>query len=501
MVLRAAALENAFPTLGQASVFPDSWPSGQVPYLFGQAFTRYIADTYGREKLAEISTVYSGRWFPFLVNSTGRKVLQADYKDLWREWQMGLDARYARQRDEFSAKGLTRSTPLTNRGFMNTNPAYSPDGALIAYAVGYGDEYPGIYLARSDGSGEKKIIENVFPGSASGTSLAWDREGKKLYYTKIEIIRNTGYYNDLYSYDLASRREVRLTEGLRARDPALSPDGTRLLFVLNRMAMTRLVMVDLTKGSKGPAGEKDILPLTPWGTEQYETPCFSPDGSRIAVGIWQAGGYRDIRLLDPSGGLLEDITHDRAVDVGPVWSADGKYLYFSSDRSGIFNIYAWETDTKKLFPVTNVLGGAFSPSPSPDGKTLAFASYSSRGYDIHTVAIDPAAGKPAEPYADPYPRRTMRRSPSKEPPVPTAPSRRSIPGSGFPGSATATRAGPWWARSPSAWMPSSATSTPPRCSMDRRTAGSGTGSIISTTAFIRRFISMHRTTTQRTRTF
>jgi Tol biopolymer transport system component len=411
MVIRTAALENAFPSLGQASVYPDSWPSGQVPYLFGQAFTRYIAEKYGREKLAEISTVYSGRWFPFLVTSTGRKVLNADYEDLWNEWQNGLAAQYGKQREELAAKGLTRSTPLTKRGFMNTNPAYSPDGSQIAYAVGYGDEYPGIYLARSDGSKETKLTENVFPGSASGTSLAWDREGKKLYYTKIEIIRNTGYYNDLYSYDLASRREVRLTKGLRARDPQPSPDGTKLLFVMNKMGITRLAMLDLAKGRTDPADEKDIIVLTPWGAEQYETPCFSPDGNRIAVGLWQPGGFRDIRLIDPSGNVLEDITHDKAIDVGPAWSLDGKYLYFSSDRSGIFNIYAYELDTKKLFQVTNVLGGAFSPSTSPDGKTLAFASYSSRGYDVHTMTLDQAAWKPAEPYTDHYPSASYAEKP------------------------------------------------------------------------------------------
>ncbi|MEK6744632.1 MAG: BamA/TamA family outer membrane protein [Nitrospirota bacterium] len=411
MVIRTAALENAFPSLGQVSVFPDSWPSGQVPYLFGQAFTRYFEERYGREKLAEISTVYSGRWFPFLVTSTGRKVLSADYQDLWNEWQKGLEANYGKQRDELTAKGLTRSTPLTARGFMNTNPAYSPDGTRIAYAVGRGDEYPGIYLARPDGSGETKLTENVFPGSASGSSLAWDREGAKLYYTKIEITRNTGYYNDLYFHDVASAREVRLTKGLRARDPHPSPDGTRLLFVMNRMGMTRLAMLDLAKAGSGPATEKDITFLTPWGPEQYETPCFSPDGSRIAVGIWQPGGYRDIRLIDPSGSVLEDITHDKAIDVGPAWSRDGKYLYFSSDRSGIFNIYAYEPETKNLFQVTNVLGGAFSPAPSPDGKTLAFASYSSTGYDVHTMSLDREAWKPAEPYTDRYPSPSYAEKP------------------------------------------------------------------------------------------
>jgi Tol biopolymer transport system component len=403
MVLRSAVLENAFPDLGQTSVFPDSWPSGQVPYLFGEAFTRHIAEKYGREKLAEISTVYSSRWFPFLVTSTGRKVLNADYQDLWNEWLAGLVVQYGRQRDELASKGLTRSTPLTRKGFVSTSPAFSPDGETIAFSVVEGDEYPGIYLSRTDGGTAKKIAENVFPVSASGTELAWSADGKRLYYTKIEITRNTGYYDDLYYYDLQTETEVRLTKGLRARDPHPSPDGTKLVFVMNRMGMTRLAVLDLAKGSSEPITEKDTTPLTPWSAEQYETPCFSPNGSRIAVGIWQSGGYRDIRLLDPSGKILEDITHDRAIDVGPAWSRDGKYLYFSSDRSGIFNIYAYEPATKKFFQVTNVLGGAFSPSLSADGHTLAFAFYSSRGYDVHTMINDPTAWRPAEPYADRYP--------------------------------------------------------------------------------------------------
>ena len=122
MVLRAAVLENAFPSLGQASVFPDSWPSGQVPYLFGQAFTRYIAETYGREKLAEISTVYSGRWFPFLVNSTGRKVLKADYENLWTEWQIGLGARYRKQQNELAAKGTDPVDAAHQQGIHEHEP-------------------------------------------------------------------------------------------------------------------------------------------------------------------------------------------------------------------------------------------------------------------------------------------------------------------------------------------------------------------------------------------
>jgi sugar lactone lactonase YvrE len=403
MEIRTAVLENAFPDLGQASVFPDSWPAGDLPYLFGEGFTRFIADKYGREKLAEVSLVYSSRKFPFLVRSTGERVLNEEYGYLWNEWRSELENRYGKQRDELSSKGLTASTPLTRKGFVTANPAFSPDGTKIAFGVVQGDEYPCMYLVDADGSNAKKIAENVFPSSASGTVLSWSADGKRLYYTKIEIIRNTDYYDDLYYYDLTRKREVRLTKGLRARDPHPSPDGRALVFVMNRMGMTRLVVLDLSAAGQRPLEEKDITLLTGWSAEQYETPRWSPDGKTIAAGIWRPGGYRDIVLLDPAGKVIEDITHDRAVDLGPAWSADGRYIYFSSDRSGIFNIYAFEPGTKQLLQVTNVLGGAFSPSPSPDNKTLAFTSYSSRGYDIHRMGLEPSAWKPAGPYEDRYP--------------------------------------------------------------------------------------------------
>lgn len=77
------------------------------------------------------------------------------------------------------------------------------------------------------------------------------------------------------------------------------------------------------------------------------------------------------------------------MDIGPSWSPDGEYVFFSSDRSGIFNLYAFSVEEKRLYQVTDVIGGAFDPSVSPDGKKIAFISYSSRGYDISLMDINP----------------------------------------------------------------------------------------------------------------
>jgi hypothetical protein len=111
-------------------------------------------------------------------------------------------------------------------------------------------------------------------------------------------------------------------------------------------------------------------------------------------------------------------------------------IYFSSDRTGIFNLYAYEVATKKLYQVTNVLGGAFTPAPSPDGKTLVFSSYSSKGYDLHLRLLQPASWTAAEPYKDPYPVVTYADKPvetktSSYNPLPTLAPRYWFPWYGY----------------------------------------------------------------------
>jgi hypothetical protein len=180
------------------------------------------------------------------------------------------------------------------------------------------------------------------------------------------------------------------------------------------------------EGRRTPAGEADVVPVTDWSEDQYETPRWSPDGRTIALGLWRKGGFRDILIIDAAGNVLDEVTNDHAVDSGPAWGPDG-VLYFSSDRTGIFNIHAYDTMTREVRQVTNVLGGAFSPSVSPDGRTLAFASYSSAGYDIHALALDPAGWRTAAPAVATAPAATYDERPVEAAARPYSPLSTSYP--------------------------------------------------------------------------
>ena len=131
---------------------------------------------------------------------------------------------------------------------------------------------------------------------------------------------------------------------------------------------------------------------------------WSPSGKRIAYWALQAGsGQRDIWSIPAGGGEAVRVTNDEAVDWNPVWSPDGKYLYFASDRGGSMNFWRVEVDESS----GEVQGGpesVLTPSVysqhlsfSRDGKRLAYVQ-KSETRNLQRTAFDPvrevATGQP-----------------------------------------------------------------------------------------------------------
>src|SRR5207302_10129952 len=86
------------------------------------------------------------------------------------------------------------------------------------------------------------------------------------------------------------------------------------------------------------AGAPRVIFEDPSG-EPVDSPRISPDGARVAF-LHHRDGSWDLRVIGRDGSDLRDVTHDRALDRDPAWTADGKWLLFSSDRTGVYNVYA-----------------------------------------------------------------------------------------------------------------------------------------------------------------
>jgi hypothetical protein len=194
-------------------------------------------------------------------------------------------------------------------------------------------------------------------------------------------------------WDRALHQKRRLTEGARAWNPALSPDGKLVAFEMtgNSSRGLGLMRTDATGDAAGTI--ETLIPVA--NMEHVYTPTWSPDGNTLAFSWWRKSGHRDIYTMDLKTRTITAITDDRAYDLEPRYSPDGTILYFVSDRTGVYNLYAYEFATKKVWQCTNVVDGVFDPAISPDGKTVAFVGFRALGYDLETAALDRATWREA----------------------------------------------------------------------------------------------------------
>ena len=378
MLLRMAILEDRFPTLDQAAGQLDSWPNGQVSYLFGARFLEYIRQQFGEDAIKNLNWNYSGKLFPLWVDNNAWQTLGVSYVTLWNQWKMELTEKYHAQRGALEKSGLSFTQPLMQRGDENLGPKIRTGGDIVYTSINP-REYPALRILHPNGEDQFLIRRNM------GWSSSWSPDGSQLAFSQLEIVRNYAQYSDLYLYDFKSKKVKRLTEGARLRDPDFHPSGTSLVAIEGQLGQDRLVIYDLNTGMIERIDTALLM----------SNPRWSPDGKQIVMSGWKDGN-QDIYLFDIHSKQLKPLWVDKALDLTPTWATDGHYIIFSSDRTGIFNLFSYQIETNMLFQITNLLGGAFMPEVQHDHK-IVFSYYSAKGFDLHTLGWDMTTWKKVEP--------------------------------------------------------------------------------------------------------
>jgi len=113
--------------------------------------------------------------------------------------------------------------------------------------------------------------------------------------------------------------------------------------------------------------------LTPKGPSYWHG--WSPDGTTLAYCAQRNKEY-DVYTIPFSGGDEKRLTNQQGLDDGPEYSADGRYIYFNSVRTGVMKIWRMRPDGSLQEQVTfNEAYADWFAHPSPDGKWIIFISY------------------------------------------------------------------------------------------------------------------------------
>jgi hypothetical protein len=155
--------------------------------------------------------------------------------------------------------------------------------------------------------------------------------------------------------------EIATTPDNAAAEFAVSKTGTLLFITPNvpGQLLRTLAWVDRR-------GKKEPLTLAP---ARYANPRISPDGTRVALDI--TGANRDIWIWDLQRPSLTKLSGGPTEDLLPVWSRDGRRVFFTSDRTGNFDVYSRAADGATVERVEFAGPGTqMTTSFSPDGTRL-----------------------------------------------------------------------------------------------------------------------------------
>jgi hypothetical protein len=365
MVLRMAALGDRLLTLDQMGVFGKSSADAELLYNQGYSLVRYIADEYGEDRIGMLTSAQGKPWRAGFGGAS-REVLGISEDELYETWKSHVIT--------VSEDRVSRIVPgregskYAGEGFFNFAPVSDGVGGLY-YLSNRGREYSDVDLVYREPDGTEEILAADL---SSGVSISADRN--RLYYSRKSDKNRYGYdFNDIYFYDIAGGREERLTEGLKASGPVCSPEGGRIAFVISGDGFSSVWIKYLDNGDLSMISE-------------------SAPGRRYSGLSWSAGGIlasrfdglsRDIVLISPEGAEENALIETAADERDPCWAMDAAGFFYSSDRTGIFNIYYREIASGGDLMVTDVEGGAFQAGES--GDDLLFSAFGREGYEIRHI--------------------------------------------------------------------------------------------------------------------
>jgi len=255
-------------------------------------------------------------------------------------------------------------------------PAPSPGGVSAPGVIGGSEDEPAWDVNNPPGANISQVPIRVDEGTWMDLDVSPD--GRTIAFALL---------GDIYTMPIAGGTPTRIAEGLAWEvQPRFSPDGSRIAFTSDRGGGDNIWLMN--------ADGSDMRALTDEDFRLLNQPTWSPDGQFIAAKkhftTSRSLGTGEVWLYHVSGGsgvaLVERPNEQHQKELGePIYAPDGRGIYYTRNitagptfeyaqdsNQDLFNIERYDLETAEVTTAVSGYGGAVRPTPSPDGRMIAF---------------------------------------------------------------------------------------------------------------------------------
>jgi Tol biopolymer transport system component len=278
----------------------------------------------------------------------------------------------ANGRRERPSLQLGQARRVTADPGLEVQPSMSPDGRYVAYASGQSTRMHIVVRPVAGGRAESLTTDTT----VNQWMPRWSPDGARILFLSDGGVRSVAAVRG------ESREEIASRPGASVKSATWSADSRRIAYVRADSLFVRIAGTS----EERVVGTAHDLHSCSWSPDASRFACVSGNSFYVTIGAtFPVGpmfgnlGPSSIVLIPAAGGVAVPVTDSRSLHQSPVWSRDGRTLYYVSDRQGPRDVYALDmatraTETGEPLRITTGMG-VQSLDLSADGSRIVYAAY------------------------------------------------------------------------------------------------------------------------------